>query len=74
MDWGAFATIVGTGFTVIAVLYTFMRNFKIDIKEDLKELKEQVTDIDRRLCRIEGALSAKDCCILKDDRQVKKAE
>lgn len=39
-----------------------------------KSLREEVRDIDRRLCRIEGALSAKDCCMLKDDKLKKKAQ
>lgn len=38
------------------------------ISIDFKELREEIKDIDRRLCRIEGALSSKDCCMLKDDR------
>ncbi len=37
-------------------------------------LAEEVKDIDRRLCRIEGALSSKDCCMLKDDQKLRKAE
>ncbi len=39
----------------------------------IENLAEEVKDIDRRLCRIEGALSSKDCCMLKDER-MKKAE
>lgn len=35
---------------------------------------DNILDIDRRLCRIEGALMNKDCCMLRDGSQVKKAE
>lgn len=40
----------------------------------LSKLDDKVTDIDRRLCRIEGAMAAKDCCMLKDERHMRKAE
>lgn len=39
----------------------------------IDKLDEKVTDIDRRLCRLEGAFASKDCCMIKDDRQFKKA-
>ena len=35
---------------------------------------ENLTDIDRRLCRMEGAMAAKDCCALTETRQSKKSE
>lgn len=45
---------------------------KVDQRFD--KLEEKVTDIDRRICRLEGAFASKDCCMIKDDRQLKKAE
>jgi ABC-type nickel/cobalt efflux system permease component RcnA len=42
--------------------------------EKIDRVDEKVTDIDRRLCRLEGAFSSKDCCMIKDERQMKKAE
>ncbi len=33
-----------------------------------------VKDVDRRLCRLEGAFASKDCCMIKDDRHISKAE
>ncbi len=58
---------------------------QVEIKNDIARLEstltikidkldEKVTDIDRRLCRLEGAFSAKDCCAIKDDRHLRKAE
>ena len=44
----------------------FRAEFK-DIRADLKELRTSAN-------RMEGAFMSKDCCILKDDRQIKKAE
>lgn len=43
------------------------------LSSKIDNLDEKVTDIDRRLCRIEGALLAKECCVLKDDKNKKKA-
>lgn len=37
---------------------------KFDTKFTL--LQETVTDIDRRLCRLEGTFASKDCCMIKD--------
>ncbi len=42
------------------------------VDERFDKLEEKVTDIDRRLCRLEGAFSRKDCCMIKDDSQIKK--
>ncbi len=45
---------------------------KVDQRFD--RLDEKVTDIDRRLCRLEGAFASKDCCMIKDERQMKRVE
>lgn len=59
-------TLIGVG----ALLWILIN----PVKKEMKSLADKVEDIDRRLCRIEGALTAKDCCMLKDEKQVKKAE
>jgi len=74
MDWAVIGTVIGTGVAVVGLIYTVMRNFKTDLFQKIEKLDEKVTDIDRRLCRLEGAFSAKDCCRLSDERQIKKAE
>lgn len=60
-----------------------MKIEKLDKKLDLSvgrletkidKLDEKVTDIDRRVCRMEGALTNKECCMLKDNRTKEKAE
>jgi len=43
-------------------------NYRID------KVDEKLTDIDRRLCRLEGAFSSKDCCMIKDDSKIRRAE
>lgn len=45
---------------------------KINIKID--KLDEKLTDVDRRLCRLEGAFASKDCCMIKDSNQMKKVK
>lgn len=40
----------------------------------MDKMQETITDIDRRICRLEGAFQSKDCCLLKSDSQLKKAE
>lgn len=45
---------------------------KVDQRFD--KISDEVKDIDRRLCRIEGSMVSKECCMLSNDRQNKKAE
>lgn len=66
--------IIGFGISTMGVLYTFMRNFKTDVLCRMDKFDEKLLDIDRRLCRIEGAMSNKDCCMLKNENQGRKAE
>lgn len=81
--------IVTSGFGLMLVMWNAL-NKRIDSVESnltkridfvessltmrIEKLDEKVTDIDRRLCRLEGAFASKDCCLIKDDRQLKKAE
>lgn len=44
---------------------------RIEVKID--RLEDQLNDIFRFLCRIEGSLATKDCCMLKHDDKNKKA-
>jgi len=52
---------IGGGFAGTWIALGFvckMLFFRID------KLDEKLTDVDRRLCRLEGAFSSKECCIL----------
>jgi len=40
----------------------------------MDKMQETLTDVDRRLCRLEGSFQAKECCLLKSDSQHKAAE
>lgn len=42
--------------------------------KQIGKLDEKITDIDRRLCRLEGAFSSKEFCVLKESRILQKAE
>jgi len=44
------------------------------LEKKLEKMDEKLLDLDRRLCRLEGAFSSKDCCMIKDDSRLKKAE
>jgi hypothetical protein len=39
---------------------------KMDHRFD--KVEANIMDIDRRLCRLEGAFASKDCCVIKDNR------
>jgi len=45
-----------------------------DVEKRLVSLQNKVDDTDKRLVRIETMLHVKDCCMLKDSGQIKKAE
>ena len=44
------------------------------LEQRLDKMQETITDIDRRLCRLEGAFQAKECCLLKSESSHKIAE
>lgn len=62
---------MGAGFSV---MFTMMLMMWSSINTRIDKLDEKVTDIDRRLCRLEGAFSSKECCMIKDSSHMKKAE
>ena len=62
--------VLGAGFTATFGLMIVMWN---SINHRIDKLDDKVTDIDRRLCRMEGAFSQKECCMLKHDGEMKKA-
>jgi hypothetical protein len=78
MDLTVLLWILGGGFAINFALLTLLWKFmcgrfdKIDSKFDaiLNEVKELRTSINR----MEGAFYNKDCCMLKNDHNIKKAE
>ena len=57
---------IGGGFAITFGLFKIMWT-------KIEKLDEKITDIDRRLCRLEGAFTSKECCILSN-RETKRAE
>lgn len=58
----------------LIAIAAFFRVFYNRLGKKIDKLDEKITDIDRRLCRLEGAFSSKDCCIMNDHRINEKAE
>lgn len=46
----------------------------IRLSHKIDKLDEKLTDVNRRLWGLEGTLASKDCCMIKDDRNMAKAE
>jgi hypothetical protein len=70
--------LVGVQSTILIALFGAMwsninkRFDKVDAR--FEKLETTVSDIDKRVFGIETMLHMKDCCVLKSDSQVKKAE
>lgn len=61
---------IGAGFSGTWMMMFYMLN-RIDKRLDC--LEKRITDLDQRVCRIEGAMLNKECCMLAHDHK-KKAE
>lgn len=66
--------VMGAGFTIMCAGFTVSFYLQILLYKEIKELKTQIHDIDKRLYGVETLLHMKDCCILKSDQGMKKAE
>lgn len=66
LTWAIGGGFVGT-WIVMGIAFKLLRDDIVGLRQDLVLLREEVRDIDRRLCRIEGAMTNKDCCMLKHD-------
>lgn len=54
-------------FTLMKMMWSDMNRRFTQVDSRFDKLEEKITDMDRRLCRLEGAFSAKECCALKAD-------
>lgn len=63
--------VMSGGFTVLFTLMIFMWN---NLNSRSEVLGTQVNNIDKRLYGIETMLHMKDCCVLKNDQNLRKAE
>lgn len=71
LEW-VLATGFGLNFTLLLIVWNAINrridNLENSLNKRIDKLDEKVTDIDRRLCRLEGAFSSKECCMIKDHR------
>lgn len=69
MEWGIVCTVVGTGLGIIGFIYTLIRNFKKDIKENFEKHEKRFEMIDQRLFLLCMGKTLPE--ILKSERNVK---
>lgn len=56
MDNGIFWTVIGTGITVIGLVYQIMRNFKEDVNKTLKSFEDNFERHERRFEKLDQRL------------------
>jgi len=66
-EWRILGILIG----VMAIQTTLMMSYFSTISSKMDRGEEKLLDIDRRLCRIEGAMMNKECCLLKDQSKEK---
>jgi len=59
---------------LMSTMWMSINNRFEKMESRFEKMEEKILDIDRRLCRIEGAMSNKECCMLKNEGHSKKAE
>ncbi len=75
---------MGLQTSIIGIITYLYRNLKEQIKEiklevreinqDLKTVNDRMNNIDKRLYGVETILHMQECCALKEDKTMKKAE
>lgn len=63
--------VMGLGFTALGTLILYLHsctNKRID------KLDEKLTDMDRRICRVEAVMTTRECCMLSGSLTKQKAE
>ncbi len=57
--------------TIILAAFGFMWK---NINTRLTKIEDKINDIDKRLVAVETLLHMKECCMLKDEKKLRKAE
>ena len=77
MDWAIIWTIIGSAVSIIGIVITLFTW----LRRDIKEIEKKISDHDREfgnirtdLAVIKTLLLHKESCMIKDERQIKKAE
>ena len=61
-------------FSLLIIVWKGVNRVEDNLGKRIDKLDEKLTDVDRRLCRLEGAFSSQPGCLLRDERTLKKAE
>lgn len=73
-----FTWVMGLGFTGMFSLMIYLHsctNRRLDeIGRRLDDIRRDLNDLNMRVSRLEGAFMNKDCCMIKSESQMKKAE
>jgi hypothetical protein len=63
---------MGIGFASLGTLMLYLHtSLSYGVYSRIDKLDEKLTDVDRRLCRMEGAFSRQDCCMLSNKHSEK---
>ncbi len=73
MLWG-FGIMTTVLIVFLGALWRSMNIQFTKLSSEIRDIRSDIQDIDRRLCRIEGAMSAKECCMLKDHKTSEKVD
>lgn len=66
--------LIGGQTAILGFIFAFIWNHISKIEKNGVETNNKIAEIDKRLYGIETVLHMKDCCILKHDQNVRKAE
>ncbi len=66
--------LIGGQTTILGFIFLFIWNHISKIEKNGVETNNRIAEIDKRLYGIETVLHMKDCCMLKQDQNLKKAE
>lgn len=66
--------IMGGGFALMLVMWNNLHHSINDQGKKIDEANMRISEIDKRLYGIETVLHMKDCCVLKQDQNMKRVE
>ena len=66
--------VIGGGFTLMLIMWHRMENKFDKVDTDIKDVRTEIKELRTSINRMEGAFYSKECCMLKEERHLKKAE
>ena len=70
----AVLTAIGTVLTILGFMWAILSNFKTSMNIRFDKMDIRMTSLEHDMIEIKTILRMKECCMIKDDRQIKKAE